>query len=255
MIFRLIGTAAGLMLVITAHFVSAARAEPGVFEDRIVFGQSAPFEGAAAALGVGMRQGVLAAFAEANVEGGINARRLELVYRDDGYEPNRAIENTTRLINEDSVFALIGEVGTPTSRAAQPIATEAGVPFIGPFTGAAFLRDPSLGNVINVRASYDQETEAWIEHLTNDLGLTRIALFYQDDLFGLAGRAGVVAALARRSLKLVAEGTYMRNTTAVKTALLTIRKAKPQAVVWSGPTRPAPSSSDWRAELGSMLSS
>ena len=43
------------------------------------------------------------------------------------------------------MFALVGEVGTPTSNAAQPIATEAGVPFIGPFTGAAFLRDPSLG--------------------------------------------------------------------------------------------------------------
>ena len=177
-----------------------------------------------------MRQGILAAFTEANTAGGVNGRRLELVYRDDGYEPAKAIENTNRLINEDQVFALIGEVGTPTSRAAQPIATEARVPFIGPFTGAGFLRDPSLGNVINVRASYDQETEAWIEHLTTDLGVSRVALLYQDDLFGLAGRSGVVAALERRSMKLVAEGTYMRNTTAVKTALLTIRNAKPQAV-------------------------
>ena len=177
-----------------------------------------------------MRQGILAAFTEANTAGGVNGRRLELVYRDDGYEPAKAIENTNRLINENQVFALIGEVGTPTSRAAQPIATEARVPFIGPFTGAGFLRDPSLGNVINVRASYDQETEAWIEHLTTDLGVSRVALLYQDDSFGLAGRSGIVAALERRSMKLVAEGTYMRNTTAVKTALLTIRNAKPQAV-------------------------
>ena len=160
-----------------------------------MFGQSAAFEGPAAALGLGMRQGILAAFTEANTAGGVNGRRLELVYCDDGYEPDRAIENTNRLINEDQVFALIGEVGTPTSRAAQPIATEARVPFIGPFTGAGFLRDPSLGNVINVRASYDQETEAWIEHLTSDLGISRVALLYQDDSFGLAGRSGVVAAL------------------------------------------------------------
>src|SRR5437763_8505896 len=150
--------------------------------------------------------------------------------RDDGYEPDRAIDNTSHLIKVDQVFALIGEVGTPTSKAAQPIATAAGVPFIGPFTGAGFLRDPSLGTVINVRASYDQETEAWIEHLTNDLGISRIALFYQDDSFGLAGRSGILAALERRSMELVAEGTYVRNTTAVKTALITIRKAAPQAV-------------------------
>jgi len=231
-IVRLISRAAAVMLGIAAHLAvsPATRADPGVFDDRIVFGQSAAFEGPAAALGRGMREGIVAAFTEANAAGGENGRKLELVYRDDGYEPQRAIENTNRLIKEDQVFALVGEVGTPTSKAAQPIATEAQVPFIGPFTGAGFLRNPALTNVINVRASYDQETEAWIEHLTTDLGISRIALFYQDDSFGLAGRSGVIAAMEKRSMKLVAEGTYMRNTIAVKTALLAIRKTKPQAV-------------------------
>jgi ABC-type branched-subunit amino acid transport system substrate-binding protein len=217
---------------------TAAHAEPGVFDDRIVFGQSAAFEGPAAALGLGMREGILAAFNEANATGGANGRRLELVSYDDGYEPEKAIANTKRLIDEDGVFALVGEVGTPTSNAAQPIATEAGVPFIGPFTGAAFLRDPSLGNVINVRGSYDQETEAWIEHLTTDLGLSRIAILYQDDTFGRAGLSGVSKAMEKRGMKLVAEGTFERNTTAVKTALLAIRKGDPEAVVMVGPYKP-----------------
>lgn len=216
----------------------AAHAEPGVFDDRIVFGQSAAFDGPAAALGLGMREGILAAFDEANAAGGVNGRRLELVSYDDGYEPEKAIANTKRLINENGVFALVGEVGTPTSNAAQPIATEAAVPFIGPFTGAAFLRDPSLGNVINIRGSYDQETEAWIEHLTTDLGVSRIAILYQDDTFGRAGLSGVTNAMERRGMKLVAEGTFERNTTAVKTALLAIRKADPEAVVMVGPYKP-----------------
>jgi ABC-type branched-subunit amino acid transport system substrate-binding protein len=219
-----------LGIAATLALSPVSRAEPGVFDDRIVFGQSAAFQGPAAALGLDMRDGILAAFNEANLAGGVNGRRLELVSLDDGYEPAKAIENTNRLIKQDQVFALIGEVGTPTSGAAQPIATEAQVPFIGPFTGAGFLRDPSLQNVVNVRASYDQETEAWIEHLTTDLGFSRIAILYQDDSFGLAGRSGVIKALDKRSMKLVAEGTYMRNTTAVKSALLAIRKAKPQAV-------------------------
>ena len=216
----------------------AARAEPGVFDDRILFGQSAAFEGPAAALGLGMREGILASFNEANATGGVNGRRLELVSYDDGYEPEKAIANTKRLINENGVFALVGEVGTPTSNAAQPITTEAGVPFIGPFTGAAFLRNPSLGNVINIRGSYDQETEAWIEHLTTDLGVSRIAILYQDDTFGRAGLSGVSKAMEKRGMKLVAEGTFERNTTAVKTALLVIRKAGPEAVVMVGPYKP-----------------
>lgn len=217
---------------------TGAFAEPGVFDDRIVFGQSAAFEGPAAALGLGMREGLLAAFNEANATGGVNGRRLELISYDDGYEPETAITNTKRLINEDGVFGLVGEVGTPTSKAVQPIATEAWVPFIGPFTGAAFLRDPSLGNVINIRGSYDQETEAWIERLTTDLGVTRIAILYQDDSFGRAGLSGVVKAMEKRGMKLAAEGTYERNTTAVKTALLEIRKADPEAVVMVGAYKP-----------------
>ena len=76
--------------------------------------------------------------------------------------------------------------------------------------------------MINVRASYGQETEAWIKHLTTDLGLSRIAILYQDDLFGRAGLDGVKGALEKRGLGLVAEGTYMRGTTAVKRALLAI---------------------------------
>jgi len=216
----------------------AAHAEPGVFDDRILFGQSAAFEGPAAALGLGMREGILASFSEANAAGGVDGRRLELVSYDDGYEPEKAIANTQRLINENGVFALVGEVGTPTSNAAQPIATEAGVPFIGPFTGAAFLRNPSLGNVINIRGSYDQETEAWIEHLTTDLGVSRIAILYQDDSFGRAGLSGVSKAMEKRGMKLVAEGTFERNTTAVKTALLAIRKAGPEAVVMVGSYKP-----------------
>ena len=217
---------------------SAAIADPGVSADAIVFGQAAALNGPAAALGQDMRKGLLAAFAEANRAGGIKGRKLELISRDDGYEPNKSIEAVRSLIGEDQVFALVGPVGTPTSQATQPIATEAGVPFIGPFTGAEFLRNPFKSNVINVRASYFQETEAMLEHLTKDLGVTRIAIFYQDDAFGRAGLTGVQRALQRRSMQLVSEGIFERNTTAVKRALLNIRAGAPEAVIMIGPYEP-----------------
>ena len=217
----------------------SAGAEDGVSANEIVFGQSAALDGPAAALGSGMREGILAAFEEANQAGGVNGRTLTLKSLDDGYEPDRAIENTRTLIEGDRVFALIGPVGTPTSKATQPMATDAAVPFIGPFTGAGFLRDPALSNVINVRNTYDAETEAWIKHLTEDLKHERIAILYQDDGFGRVGLSGVNKALEKRGMTLVAEGTYQRNTTAVKSALLEIRKVDPQAVVIVGAYRPA----------------
>ena len=215
-----------------------ARAENGISADKIVLGQAAALDGPAAALGQGMREGLLAAFAEANKAGGVKGRQIEFISRDDGYDPNKSIQAAKQLIEQDKVFALVGSVGTPTSAAVQPIATEAGVPFIGAFTSAEFLRTPHKPNVVNVRASYFQETETMVEHLTNDLGVARIAIFYQDDAFGQAGLAGVKRALDRRKMALVAEGAYERNTIAVKRALLSIRNGKPEAVIMVGAYKP-----------------
>jgi branched-chain amino acid transport system substrate-binding protein len=108
------------------------------------------------------------------------------------------------------------------------------VPFIGPFTGAGFLRAPNLHNVVNIRASYGAEAEAWIRHLTEDLHVSRIAIFYQDDSFGRDGLVGVKLALEKRNMELTAEGTFERNTKAVSSALRTLKRAEPEAVVMVG---------------------
>lgn len=227
-----------VLTVLVAAGVSAS-AEEGVSVDKIVFGQAAALEGPASALGLGMKMGLEAAFAEVNKAGGVKGRKLELKSLDDGYEPTKSIEAIKKLLEEDKVFAIAGAVGTPTSVATQPIATAAGTPFIGAFTGAEFLREPYKPLVMNIRASYFQETEAMVEHLTKDLGASKIAIMYQDDAFGQAGLAGVKKALEKRQMQLVGEGTFERNTVAVKTALLTVRKADPQAVIMISPYKPA----------------
>ncbi|MBE1295417.1 ABC transporter substrate-binding protein [Phycobacter azelaicus] len=215
-----------------------ASAEQGVTPNSVTFAQVAAFEGPAAALGTGMRLGITAAFEEANAAGGVHGRMLKLDSMDDGYEPDRSAGLVKEVVEGNNHIGLIGPVGTPTSSATQPIATEAGMPFIGPFTGAGFLRDASLGNVFNVRATYSAETEAWINYLVDQQGMSSIALLYQDDGFGRVGLNGVNAALEKRGMSLAAEGTYTRNTTAVKKALLAIRKAKPDAVVMVGAYKP-----------------
>ena len=213
-------------------------ADPGFSDDYVLFGQSAAFTGPARELGKAMRLGIEAAFHEANRVGGVHGRELKLKALDDGYETEFAASNTQQLIENESVFALIGAVGTPTSRAALPLARTAGVPFLAPFTGAMFLRDPELDNVLNVRASYYQETEEMVARLSEDLGITRIAVLYQDDSFGLNGLEGTRLALERRGLEPVAASHYPRNTRAVKGAALKITAANPEAVILIGSHKP-----------------
>ncbi len=228
----------------------ATDATAGVTDQAVTFGQSAAFSGPAGELGTDMRLGIEAAFAEINRLGGVHGRLLELVSLDDAYEPEAAITNTRKLITEDGVFALIGAVGTPTSRSATPVAAEHGVPYVAPFTGAAFLRDISWNNVINLRASYYQETEEMVERLTTDLGIERISVMYQDDSFGRAGYRGAVAALERRGMEPASLGLYTRNTTAVKSGLLDLRQGDPQAVIVVGAYKPVASLISWARRIG-----
>ncbi|MCY4068147.1 MAG: ABC transporter substrate-binding protein [Acidimicrobiaceae bacterium] len=217
----------------------------GITDQRILFGQSAALSGPASELGVNMRLGIEAAFKEANRAGGVHGRMLELQTLDDAYEPEDAIVKTRHLIETEQVFALIGAVGTPTSLAATPIARAAGVPYIAPFTGAAFLRDSEWDNIINLRASYGQETEEMVARLTDDLGVTRIGVVFQNDSFGRAGFRGVTAALDRRGMTPASIGLYPRNTTAVKTALIDVNQGDPEAVIIIGAYEPVARLIQW----------
>lgn len=220
----------------------------GVTEEQILFGQSAAFEGPAAALGRGMNLGIQAAFSEVNSTGGVHGRELKLVQRNDGYEPELAIVNSRALLEEDQVFALIGGVGTPTSRAALPIADAAKVPYIAPFTGAGFLRD-STSYSVNLRASYDQETSRIVDYLTDTLDVTRIAVVYQNDSYGQVGLQGVQKAMNALDRELVGIGAYPRNTRAVKTALLDVAKTDPEAIVIIGAYAPTAEFILWAKKL------
>ena len=223
---RLIGHA----LLLATFGLSTHAAEVGVTDSEIRIGQFAAQTGPAAELGKRMQLGIQAHFTAVNAAGGINGRKLTLVSRDDGYEPEKAAAAAKALIEEDKVFALIGSVGTPTTLAAVPAINAAGIPLIGPFTGAQALREPFNRNIFHVRASYFDETERIVQHL-HTLGVKKIAVFYQNDSYGKAGLEGVTRALAKRDLKPVAAVTVERNSVDVAAALAEILKTNPEAVI------------------------
>ncbi len=200
----------------------------------LILGQSCALSGPAKNLGLEMRAGLQAALAEINDEGGIRGQNIVLLSRDDGYEPDRAIRNTLQLIQSDQVFLLIGEVGTPTSKAVIPIVEQYRIPFFAPFTGAELLRTPFRRYVINVRASYYQEMEKLVSYLTDQKKIRRIACFYQNDSYGFDGLKGIEEALRRRGMELVSKGSYERNTIAVMGGLREIYQAEPEAVILVG---------------------
>lgn len=224
----------GLFAIALLFSSSLALSENGVSPTEVRIGMANALSGPAMGLGTGIKRGSEVYFNKVNAAGGVNGRRIKLFSEDDGYEPTRAAGATRKLIEQDNVFALFGFVGTPTSKAAEPIASKAGVPFFGPFTGADFLRDPVNRLVFNVRESYYAEAELQIERLVKDLKIRKVGIFIQADVYGLAGKDAVVRALQKRNMEIAGEGRYQRNTEEVDAGIAMLKSEKPEAVIMVG---------------------
>ena len=189
-------TALVLSSLLTTLAAPSAYAVNGVTETVIRVGGVMDLKGDSRGLGEGMRNGIEAAFEDVTVKG----RRLEFTPMNDNYSPPKTVESTVKLLDE-GVFIMLGNVGTPTAKVSLPILAEKNVPAVGFFTGAGLLR-PGVGDIINFRASYVQETAAVISSaLSSGLKATEICAFVQNDAYGMAGVAGIKRALSGRAIR------------------------------------------------------
>lgn len=203
----------------------------------IKIGQSTQLSGPLASLGTEFRDGALAYFSLVNSKGGVHGRRIELITLDDAYVVEKTVENTRRLLGEENVLALFGISGTANYAAVMPLIDERGVPSIAPFNGSDDLRAAKSPHTFWLRASYGDETEKIIDQLTT-LGVTRIAVFYQNDAFGKAGLNGVEAAMKKRKLTVHALGVYDKTKNDVSDAVKAIHASNAQAVVMISTYKP-----------------
>ncbi len=218
--------------------VAPSEATPGVSDTEILLGSSLALQGHASFLGRQTFRGYQCYLEHVNAQGGIHGRTIRVIAYDDSYDPPQCLANTQRLIVEDQVFALFSYVGTPTTVKILPLVEEARIPLLGMFTGANALREPLNPYVINVRASYYQETGAAISRLVSELKLTKIAVFYQYDAFGFDGLTGMELALKQHNLAPVARGSYIRGTLDVGEGLHRIAASDAEAVVMIGTYEP-----------------
>ena len=162
-----------------AHWGSSATAQEGA----IRIGQSTALTGPLGDLGSAMHQGAKAAFAGINAKGGVHGRSIELTTLDDAYEVPKALANVDKFLADPGNFALFNCMGTPMIDAMLPKVIDSGVPFFAPFTGAQLSRTKNARSVFNIRASYADEAEKLVQHLST-IGIQRIGIVYQNNSFG-----------------------------------------------------------------------
>lgn len=162
-----------------ALIFSHCHAENGVTATEIVLGQSAAFTGTTTGQAAIYRDGAQLYFDYVNSRGGVHGRSIRVISYDDAQKPDRAIENTRKLIDDDKVFALINYTWTTTVNAVIPVAEAARVPFFGAYTGTESLYSPHRKYVFTTRASFKDELQQIIKH-GNLLHMTKIGLLYYE---------------------------------------------------------------------------
>ena len=229
----------GLGVLFGCLFAAAAPLQaqntPGVTENEILIGSCSALEGPSHFLGTETVAGAKAYFAMINDAGGVDGRKLKLISYDDSYDPAKTEACFNRLM-EQKVFALGFFVGTPTAVKYVPMAESNKIPLVGLFTGAQTLYTPLRHWVVNVRASYFDETREQIDGMWGTLGYKKIGVIYPEDAFGSAVLEGVKAALKTHGAEPVAVGSYQRQTAQVGGAIDTVKAANPDAVVVVGPS-------------------
>jgi ABC-type branched-subunit amino acid transport system substrate-binding protein len=212
---------------------SAAAEVEGVTDKEVILGMSTALSGPLKDYGQQMRIGFESAFSAQNKAGGVHGRKLRLVVLDDGYEPERTKVAMRQLLEKQKVFAVVGNVGTPTAAVSVPYVGEKGVLFFAPLTGADFLRnDPPDRFVFNYRASYWEEMATAVKYLVDVRGIkpNQIAVFAQNDSYGEAGWEGVAHMMRKykRDPAQVLRVSYKRNTTDVAEAVRVIKANAPK---------------------------
>jgi branched-chain amino acid transport system substrate-binding protein len=225
-----------LFVVLGIAVASSLAQTPGVTNTSILIGSCSALDGPARFLGNQTVMGATAYLHAINDEGGVFGRKIQLLAFDDGYDPNLAPACFKRMTKE-GVFSLGFFVGTPTAKVYVPMAQDEKIPVVGLFTGAQLLYEPLQHYVINVRASYFDETREQIDKLWN-LNIRKIGVIYQDDAFGKTVLDGVKLALQKHSATPVAMGTFVRNTLDVDASVREVMASRPQAVIVVGPYAP-----------------
>lgn len=201
----------------------------------LVIGQVASMSGSNGAdLGLGLQLGIKAVIDPLNARGGINGRMIRFVSLDDRYIPDETVRLTKELIVQHKPVALIGYRGTANTMAVVKarVLEESGVPLVGTLTGAAEVQGAPM--IYHVRTSYLEEISQLVLQISR-LGISRIGLFYADDVFGKSGREAVLNALGPAKLSLIAEASYDRAPERVEgtiaAAVEKLNAAQPQAVI------------------------
>lgn len=212
----------------------------GVTDDEILIGHLGPQTGPTAIYDL-PRKGIDSYLKYINENGGVNGRKLKLVAYDDQYQPAKAVQFAQRLVEEDKVFAMVGNVGSANTLAIKDYIEEQGIPMVLTGVGVTELYDPPIKNFMGSGImNYRLEAQMYLDYAVNKLGAKKLAIAYQDDDLGKEGHKAVLESIDRYpDAEVVEEVLFLPQDTEFSSQAQRLNKVTPDAVLYFGSPNPA----------------
>jgi branched-chain amino acid transport system substrate-binding protein len=217
----LMGLSAASAVLASGLAFAAGQYGPGASDTEIKIGNTMPYSGPASAYGAGGKAEA-GYFAMINERGGVNGRKINFISRDDSYSPPKTVEVVRKLVEEDQVLLLFGNLGTPPNSAIQGYMNEKKVPHLFIATGAAKFNDPKhYPWTMAWYPSYLIEASIYGRYILQNLPDARIAVLTQNDDSGRDFLMGLRQGLGDRADKMiVATQTYETTDATVDSQIL-----------------------------------
>ena len=216
------------IILLTLSVASLAHAEkkygPGVTDTEIKIGQTMPYSGPGSTYGtIGKTEA--AYFKMINDQGGINGRKINLISLDDGYSPPKTVEQTRRLVEEESVLLTFQSLGTAHNTAVQKYMNAKQVPQLFVATGATKWGDPEhFPWTMGWQPPYQHESHIYAKYLLKNKPDAKVAILYQNDDFGKDYLKGFKDGLGDKAVKMiVAEVSYEPTDSTIDSQIVSLQ--------------------------------
>lgn len=192
---------------------TAAVAQQGVSKDEILLGSIQDLSGPIAGFGKQIRLGMQLAVDEINEQGGINGRKVRVLFEDSAYDPKKAVLAAQKLVNQDKIFMMVGHLGTAQNLATMPVLFEKNIINFMPVTSSKEMAEPFHKLKYAYGPSYFDQMRTATPKLVAEKGAKKVCALYQDDEFGTEVLRGAEAGLKSINMDFSEKTSYKRGAT------------------------------------------
>jgi branched-chain amino acid transport system substrate-binding protein len=187
----------------------AAPAAPTADTSPIIIGMVAPMTGDLADFGTQVEHGIRLAMDEINAKGGINGRKLDLKICDDQCNPQQAASCAQKMVNDPTIFAVLGHICSSCTLAGGPIYNAAGMTVMTVNSSNPKITEQGWKYVFRSTPTDAQQGAAMVVFATQKLGAKKIAMIYSNDDYGMGLAESAKGEIAKSGASVVAEETFI----------------------------------------------